>query len=74
MVFNGWASNNLIIVDTAYTGIHHSKYWMPIYYDTTEGGQNKQSHLLFSNSNLPLQVMFKILSLIKLIITTSATK
>ena len=47
---NGWASNILIVVDTGYAGIHHSKYWMPIYYDTIEDGQNKQSHLLFSNS------------------------
>ena len=46
---NGWASNILIVVDTGYAGIHHSKYWMPIHYDTIEDGQNKQSHLLFSN-------------------------
>ena len=45
---NGWASNILIVVDTGYAGIHHSKYWMPIHYDTIEDGQNKQSHLLFS--------------------------
>ena len=38
----------LIVVDTGYAGIHHSKYWMPIHYDTIEDGQNKQSHLLFS--------------------------
>ena len=31
-------------------GIHHSKYWMPIHYDTIEDGQNKTSHRLFSNS------------------------
>ena len=31
------------------TGIHHSKYWMSIHYDTIEDGQNKKSHLLFSN-------------------------
>ena len=24
-----------------YAGIHHSKYWMPIDYDTIEDGQNK---------------------------------
>ena len=24
-----------------YAGIHHSKYWMPIHYDTIEDGQNK---------------------------------
>ena len=46
---NGWASNILIVVDTGYAGIHHSKYWMPIHYDTIEDGQNKQSHLLFFN-------------------------
>ena len=38
---NGWASNILIMVDTGYAGIHHSKYWMPIHYDTIEDGQNK---------------------------------
>ena len=32
-----------------YAGIHHSKYWMPNHYDTIEDGQNKKSHLLFSN-------------------------
>ena len=45
---NGWASNILIVVDTSYTGIHHSKYWMPIHYDTIEDGQNKKSELLLS--------------------------
>ena len=45
---NGWASNILIVVDTGYAGIHHSKYWMPIHYDTIGDGQNKKSHLLFS--------------------------
>ena len=49
---NGWACNILIVVDTGYAGIHHSKYWMPIHYDTIEDGQNKKSHLLFSNSKL----------------------
>ena len=49
MCHNGWASNILIVVDTGYAGIHHSKYWMPIHYDTIEDGQNKKSHLLFSN-------------------------
>ena len=48
---NGWASNILIVVDTGYAGIHHSKYWMPIHYDTIEDGQNKKSHLLFSTYN-----------------------
>ena len=48
---NGWASNILIMVDTGYAGIHHSKYWMPIHYDTIEDGQNKKSHLLFSKYN-----------------------
>ena len=37
------------MVDTSYVGIHHSKYLMPIHYDTIEDGQNKKSHLLFSN-------------------------
>ena len=46
-----WASNILIVVDTGYAGIHHSKYWMAIHYDTIEDGQNKKSHLLFSNAN-----------------------
>ena len=46
---NGWASNILIMVDTSYAGIHHSTYWMPIHYDTIEDGQDKKSHLLFSN-------------------------
>ena len=50
---NGWASNILIVVDTGYAGIHHSKYWMPIHYDTIEDGQNKKSHLLFSKCPLP---------------------
>ena len=48
---NGWASNILIVVDTGYAGIHHSKYWMPIHYDTIEDGQNKKSHLLFSKTS-----------------------
>ena len=30
-------------------GIHHSKYWMPVCYDTIEDEQSKTSHLLFSN-------------------------
>ena len=47
---NGWASNILIVVDTGYAGIHHSKYWMPIHYDTIEDGQNKKFHLLFSKT------------------------
>ena len=38
---NGWASNILIVVDTGYAGIHHSKYWTPIHYDTIEDWQNK---------------------------------
>ena len=45
---NGWASNILIVVDADVAGIHHSKYWIPIHYDTIEDGQNKKSHLLFS--------------------------
>ena len=51
---NGWASNILIVVDTGYAGIHHSKYWMPIHYDTIEDGQNKKFHLLLSNYTLTL--------------------
>ena len=50
---NGWVSNILIVVDTGYAGIHHSKYWMPIHYDTIEDGQNKKSHLLFSKFKYP---------------------
>ena len=38
-----------IVVDTGYAGIHHLKYGMPIHYDTIGDGQNKKSHLLFSN-------------------------
>ena len=49
---NGWASNILIVVDTGYAGIHHTKYWMPIHYDTIEDGQNKKSLLLFSNCTM----------------------
>ena len=30
------------IVDTSYPGIRHSKYWMPIYYDTIEEEWAKQ--------------------------------
>ena len=45
---NGWACNILIVVDTGKAGIHHSKYCMPIHYDTIEDGQNKTSHCLFS--------------------------
>ena len=56
---NGWASNVLIVVDTGYAGIHHSKYWMPIHYDTIEDGQNKKSHLLFSNYILLPWKIFK---------------
>ena len=44
----GWAFNILIVVDTGYAVIHHSKYWMPVHYDTIEDGQNNKSHLLFS--------------------------
>ena len=39
-------------MDTGYASIHHSKYWMPIHYDTIEDGQNKKSHLLFSYSDM----------------------
>ena len=43
------------MVDTGYAGIHHSKYWMPIHYDTIEDGQNKKSHLLFSKYWMPIR-------------------
>ena len=33
-----------------FNGIHHSKYWMPIHYDTIKDGQKKKSHILFSKS------------------------
>ena len=36
----GWASNILIVV-------HHSKYRMPIHYNTNGDGHNKKSYLLF---------------------------
>ena len=46
------ASNILIVVDIGYTGIHHSKYWMPIHYmyDTLTDGQNKKQKKLSSFS------------------------
>ena len=48
---NGWASNILIVVDTGYAGIHHSKYWMPIHYDTIEDGQKQKiSSFILSKS------------------------
>ena len=65
---NGWVSNILIVVDTGYAGIHHSKYWMSIDYDTIEDRQNKtfifyslsdclicfqQESLFFNNYILP---------------------
>ena len=28
--------STMIVVDTGYAGIHHSKYWMPIHYDTSK--------------------------------------
>ena len=40
--------NNTILTKNEHTGIHYSKYWMPIHYDTIEDGQNKKSHLFFS--------------------------
>ena len=46
------------MVDTGCTGIHHSKYWMPIHYDTIEDGQNKTSHRFFSNYFLCLFSMY----------------
>ena len=49
---NGWASNILIVVDTGYAGIHHSKYWTPIHYDTIEDGQNKNL-IFYSLSIIP---------------------
>ena len=47
--------NILIVVEADKAGIHHSKYCMPIHYDTIEGGQNKTSHGLFSNYNVILR-------------------
>ena len=47
----GWASNILIVVDSDYTDIHHSKYWIPIHSDTMGYGQNNKLHLLFSKHN-----------------------
>ena len=44
----------LIVVDTGYAGTHHSKYWMPIHYDTIEDGQNKKyknNTILTKNEN-----------------------
>ena len=38
---NRWVSNILILADTGYTGINHSKYLMPVHYDTIKDGQNK---------------------------------
>ena len=38
----------LIVVDTGYAGIHHSKYWMPNHYDTIK---DIIFHILFSNSS-----------------------
>ena len=38
---NGWASNILIVVDTGYAGIHHSKYWMPIHMTPSKMGKTK---------------------------------
>ena len=43
-------TKNEIVVDTIYAAIHHSKYWVPIHYDTIKDEQNKKSHLLFSKS------------------------
>ena len=56
---NGWASNILIVVDTGYTGIHHSKYWMPIHYDTIEDGLNKKKNLIFYSLNVIFDICLK---------------
>ena len=45
---NKWASSILIGVGTGYACIHHSKYWMPIHYDTIEDGQNKTKIIFYS--------------------------
>ena len=42
-VFNGVIIDGhpiyiLIVVDTGYAGIHHSKYWIPIYCNTIADG------------------------------------
>ena len=53
-------------MDTGYAYIHHSKYWMPIHYDTIEDGQNKTSHLLFSKYSVRMKTWnnnIKILSI-----------
>ena len=43
---------NKQLVLSYYAGILHSKCWMPIHSnDTIEDGQNKNYHLLFSNSS-----------------------
>ena len=34
--------NNTILTKNEYTGIHHSKYWIHIHYDTIEDGQNRK--------------------------------
>ena len=41
LVSYGCVSNISVVVDTGHAGIHHSKYWMSIHYDTTEDVQNK---------------------------------
>ena len=40
-------------------GGHHSKYWIPIHYDTIEDGQNKTSHRLFSKHFSTMMCVFK---------------
>ena len=47
----------LIVVDTGCATIHHSKYWMPIHYDTIEDGQNKTSDRVFSKSTHLLPII-----------------
>ena len=47
-IFDGVIMDGHPIFWVVDTGVHHSKYWMPIHYDTIEDGQNKKSHLLFS--------------------------
>ena len=53
-IFNGVIMDGhpiFLIVYTGYSGIHHSKYWMPIHYDTIKDAQNKKSHQKIHNKN-----------------------
>ena len=35
----------IFVVDTGYTGIHYSKYWMPIHYDTIKDTEKMMLNL-----------------------------